>query len=100
MKLKSIITFSILISLSFSILHGFAFVTLDDNQCNVSEFVNELDAPTGVDDICDTHFKYHEASIFTTQIFLQNINKISELKLYNENYNAKINLNFIIPPIS
>ena len=101
MKLKSIITFSIFIALSFSIVHEFAFAAFDENQCSVSEFVNELDAPTGADDICDIHFEYHQATMFPTQnISIQNIDKTSEITLLNESYNHKTNLKFIIPPIS
>jgi len=65
MKFKNILTFSILLALSFSIIHEFAFAAFDENQCSVSEFINELDAPTGSDDICDTHHEYHHAIMIT-----------------------------------
>lgn len=101
MKLKSIITFSILFALSFSIVHEFAFATLDKEKCSVSEFVAELSAPTGSDDICDIHFEYHQSLIFpNAMIPLQKIQKTTELKLHNESYKFHTNLEIIIPPIA
>ena len=85
MKLKSIITFSILLALSFSIVHEFTFAALDENQCSVSEFVSEFDAPTGSDDICDIHYEYHQAYMFPSiDTSLLSIDKISELQLKKE----------------
>jgi len=100
MKLKSIITFSILIALSFSIVHEFAFAAFDENQCSVSEFVNELDAPTGADDICDIHYEYHQAYMFPNEnISIHKIDKLSELQIKKETYNQKITQDLIIPPL-
>ena len=99
MKLKSIITLSILIALSFSIVHEFAFTAFDENQCSASEFVNELDAPTGADDICDIHYEYHQAYMFSPQnTSLANIDKISNPILIKESYKFTLNLDLIIPP--
>ncbi len=101
MKLKSIITFSIILALSFSIVHEFAFAAFDKNQCSVSEFVNELDAPTGADDICDIHFEYHQAYMFPTPtLSIQKIDKISEPQTKKETYTKQTCLDLIIPPIS
>ena len=99
MKINSFITFSILIALSFSIVHEFAFAAFDENQCSVSEFVSELDAPTGADDICDIHYEYHQAYMFpNANISVQKIYKISELQIKKETYNIKITKDLIIPP--
>lgn len=101
MILKGLITFSILFAISFSITHEFTFTLLDEEKCTVTQFVNELNAPTGVDDLCDIHHEYHEALMFPqTNISIQKLNKISELVLHHENYNFLINLNIVIPPIA
>jgi len=100
MKLKNIITFSILIALSFSIVHEFAFAAFDENQCSVSEFISELDAPTGVDDICDIHYEYHQAFMYSNMdISIPEIDKISELQIKKETYNQKITQDLVIPPL-
>lgn len=101
MKLKSIITFSILIALSFSIVHEYAYTFLDDEQCSVNEYVAELDAPTGVDALCDTHHGYHNIDTFApNNTSMQDMEKISELILQNESYYFSINLELVIPPIA
>ena len=99
MKLKSIITFSILLALSFSIMHEFTFTLLDEEQCSVSDYVNELDAPTGVDELCDIHYEYHQAYMFPQkQFYMQNVDEISELIIEDKSYNFSLNLDLIIPP--
>ena len=101
MKLKSIITFSILLALSFSITHEFAYTFLDEEQCTVNEYVAELDAPTGVDELCDTHYEYHNIYTFSQDnIFIQDVDKTSELIIQNESYNFSINSDLVIPPIT
>lgn len=99
MKLKNIITFSILFALSFSIMHEFTFSMLDENQCTLSEYINEFDAPTGSDDICDIHYEYHQAFMFPSQnILLTTIEKQAKLQIYKESYTQKITQDLIIPP--
>ena len=101
MKFKNMITFSILIAFTFSIMHEYAFATLDENQCSISEFVAELDAPTGHDALCDTHFEYHNTYVLNDyDIATININKISQIIPYKDNYSFTLNLDLIIPPIS
>jgi len=101
MKLKSLITFSILLALSFSITHEFAYAFLDEEKCTVTEYVHELDAPTGVDALCDTHHEYHQAYMFPKEQFsTQNLDKASELIIQNESYQFSINSDLVIPPIA
>ena len=99
MKFKNIIIFSILFAFIFSMMHSFAFVALDKHQCSVSEFVDEMQAPVDCGDLCDTHFKYHQAYIFPiTNIPILKIEKISNLLIKKESYNKKITQDLIIPP--
>ena len=101
MRLKNIITFSVLFALSFSMVHEFVFSELDENKCSVSEYVLEFDAPTGADDICDIHFEYHQAAMFPQKSFsILDVDRISELIIKKESYDFSINQDLIIPPIS
>lgn len=65
MKLKSLITLSLLLAMSFSILHSYAFAFYDDEHCNTSEYVQEFEGPNlhessdSHNDICDIHYEYH-----------------------------------------
>lgn len=101
MKLKHVITFSVILALSFSIIHEYAFSILDENKCNVSEYITEFDAPNGSDDICDTHYEYHHASIFPPKnTSIQDIDKVSTQIIKKEEYNFSINPSLVIPPIA
>ena len=101
MKLKSIITFSILFALSFSIMHEFAFTMFEKNQCSVTEYVTELNEPIECGDVCDIHFKYHQAFMFpNTAISISKILKITKIHTKKESYNQQITLDSIIPPIA
>ena len=62
--MKIIITLALLFSFAFSTVHEFAFAMYDENHCSVNEYVEELNAPSNHDDICDTHFEYHHAAMF------------------------------------
>lgn len=101
MKLKSIITFSILIVLSFSIVHEFVFVEFDEHHCSASEFVTEFDAPNDCDDICDIHYKYHHAVMFQILVFpIEKSLKLTKLEFQNETYKFATIFEIIKPPIS
>lgn len=101
MKLKNIITFSILLALSFSALHEFAFADFEEEHCSISEYISEFEAPNDCGDICDIHYEYHEASMFPPKKFyMQNVDKISKSIMLKENYDFWVNLNLVIPPIS
>lgn len=98
--MKNIITLSILLALSFSIVHEFVFTSFDDNKCSVSEFVSELDAPTGSDDICDIHYEYHQAYIFAQeQTKTLHVERLSTLTILKESYNFSLNQDLVIPPL-
>lgn len=71
MKIKSIITLALLFSMSFSIVHEYAFAFYDEDHCNVSEYVYELQAPSSHGDICDVHFGYHATYILSSQYLHQ-----------------------------
>jgi len=99
MKTKNFVIFSLLCALSFSIVHEYVFTFYDNDHCNVSEYVAELDNSQHHGDICDIHFEYHLAYLLpSATISLQKIEKISELELQKESYTQKITQDLIIPP--
>jgi hypothetical protein len=97
--MKIIITLAILFSFAFSSVHEFAFAFYDNEHCSVSEYAQELESPSGHDDICDTHFEYHHATMFP-----QSSTKIQKIYLNNspsiqkENYFFLTSIDLFRPP--
>jgi hypothetical protein len=71
MKIKSIIILALLFAMNFSIVHEYVFAFYDENHCNVTEYVNELQAPSNHGDICDVHFGYHATYILPFKLIYQ-----------------------------
>ena len=63
--------FVLLISISFQVLHAFAFTEIEKNACTVEEYTQELSEPVNYGDVCDIHFEYHQS-----YILIDNINVI------------------------
>jgi len=61
--MRIFITLALLFSFAFSTVHEFAFAYYDTQHCSVSEYVQEINAPSSHGDICDIHFEYHQASL-------------------------------------
>jgi hypothetical protein len=112
MKIKSFITFSLLFAISFSIVHEYAFAFYDDEHCDTTEYVKEFQGPVAhdidshessahEDDICDTHFEYHQAFLLLPNATLfQDYDLRSNITLAKETYQFQTNQKFIKPPIS
>ena len=101
MKLNRLITFFLLFTLSFSVMHEFVLVQFDENQCNVNEFVQEINAPINSGDICDTHFEFHQVYLMPQNYFtLKMADKALSIKRKKENYTSFIPQTIIIPPIA
>lgn len=112
MKIKSFITLSLLLAISFSIVHEYAFAFYDDAHCNTTEYVQELQGPIthGIDshelskcedDICEIHFEYHQAFLLLPDpSLLQDHDLRSNIILTKETYQFQTNLKFIKPPIA
>jgi hypothetical protein len=111
MKIKSFVTFSLLLAISFSIVHEYAFAFYDEH-CNVTAYVEELQGSavcttvTGEscicdDDMCDIHFEYHQAFLLLSESALfQVYNLRSDIILTKESYQFQTHLKFIKPPIA
>ncbi len=111
MKIKSFITFSLLLAVSFSIVHEYAFAFYDDQHCNTAEYVQELQGPVTLEagphessghteDICDIHFEYHQAFLLLpVSSFFQDHDLRSPVVLTKETYLFQTHLKSIKPPI-
>jgi hypothetical protein len=101
MIIKSLITFSLLFVLGFSIVHEYVFAVYDNNHCTVSEYINEIEVPTSHDSICDIHFEYHQAFLLPQDIILIHSNDLSTNTIIRkESYLFQTYLDFFKPPIS
>jgi len=101
MNTKQLTTFFILIALSFSLVHEFAFTLYDEKKCNVSEYISELNAPVECGDICDIHYEYHQSYIATTYSLELNIlSQKRELSLEHSHYKFTTIQKIVIPPIA
>ena len=100
MKLKSLVTLSLLVVFGFSTLHEFAFAYFDDDHCTTTEYIAELDAPQNHGDICDIHFEYHQAYLLPENIIAQNPHTNTlKVQINKESYNFKVHSYFLKPPI-
>ena len=62
MNSRKLITLVLLLAMSFSTLHAFTITLLDDEHCNVSEYVQEIEqasSDTFSGDVCDIHHEFH-----------------------------------------
>jgi len=102
MKKNKLISLALLFVLSFSIVHEFAFMYLDNDHCSTTEYVSELDTPSEHGDVCDVHYKFHQASFFPTQtIVLPKVElKYTELALIKKSYYFNNPQELFKPPIS
>jgi len=100
-SMKIIMTWAILFSFAFSSVHEFAYAFYDEDPCSVSEYVDEIAAPSQHDDICDSHFEYHHAYILPQVNVLISQTDLNTKPLLNkESYTFQANLDFMKPPIS
>lgn len=111
MKIKSFITFFLLLAISFSIVHEYAFAFYDEHS-NVTAYVEELQgsaACTAVsselcicdNDMCDIHFEYHQAFLLLSESALLQVYTLrSDIILTKESYQFQTYLKFIKPPIA
>ena len=100
MKFKKLITMTLFLALTFSITHDFTFTLLDGDHCTTSEYVSEIETPSEHGDVCDVHYKFHQASFFPSQaIKLPKIElEYAELALVDESYYFNNPLELFKPP--
>ncbi len=78
---KKILTFVLLLAMSFQVVHAFVIDALDTHACEVSEYVVEFSQPISDDisgDICNIHSEFHNTFLVPPQMFLSHKITISE----------------------
>lgn len=101
MKIKSMLPLILLFVMSFSLVHEYVFASYDNNHCSVSEYISELEVPSGHGDICDIHYEYHHAYLLPQYSILAQMNSTNSLlSQKKESYIFQTNLKFFKPPIA
>ncbi|MCD6191019.1 MAG: hypothetical protein J7K14_05705 [Sulfurimonas sp.] len=102
MKRKNILTFLLLLSMSFSIVHAYAIDMLDTHECHVSEYVEEFSQPINDDisgDICNIHAAFHTSVIMPENIVISKKNSSYEKpQSFVKIYEYQSNENLLRPP--
>lgn len=100
MKEKKLVLLVLLLVMSFSLVHEFAFAYFDDDHCTTSEYIAELEGPTEHGDICDVHYEHHITYILTSiDIKFDSIHKSINKHSENTSYLFKTYSKTIKPPI-
>jgi len=102
MKTKKLLSFFLLLSMSFSVLHSFAIEALDTHQCHVGEYVQEFDKPINDElsgDICNIHHEFHTPFIIPEQALFTSNASISEQPLSTQDtHDYTQSQNLLRPP--
>jgi len=102
MKTKKVWSVLLLIAMSFSFLHDYAFNLLDNHQHSVQKYISELSAPTSnvAIDIDNIHFEFHMSYIIPAKLIsLQTVEGEDTLFIYNNVLRSWKYFNFFKPPI-
>ena len=90
-------------AMSFSTLHAFTISLLDDEHCNVSEYVQEIEqasSDTFSGDICDIHHEFHLLFLLPEPIVTaETLQRISTKIATAESYTFYLQNNVLQPPI-
>ena len=90
-------------AMSFSTLHAFTISLLDDDHCNVSEYVQEIEqasSDTFSGDICDIHHEFHVLFLLPDpQVTTHTLQNITAEIATAESYTFYLQNNVLQPPI-
>ena len=101
MNSKKIWLFALLIAMSYSVMHDYAFNILDDDRCSVQEYVSELSVPNSNTDgdLCDVHFEYHTSFLCPIELVsLPKMEKIEDFFIHNKIFLSRNFFDFFKPP--
>ncbi len=100
---RKLISIFLLMAISFSTLHAFTINLLDDDHCNVSEYIQEIEqasSDTFNGDICNIHHEFHVLfllpDILKTVYYTQS--EVTEISAA-ESYTFYLQNNVLQPPI-
>ena len=104
MNSRKLITLVLLLAMSFSTLHAFTITLLDDDHCNVSEYIQEIEqasSDTFSGDICDIHHEFHIPFLLPEPTLTSlNNQTISANISVTESYTFYLQNTILQPPIS
>jgi len=103
MNVRKLCSFLLLIAMSFSLVHDYEFVHLDDEHCSAQEYVHELTLPSSEldGDIHTTHFDHHISYILPLNIsVLSKIDKNNASFTNNTLFTSYNSFDFLKPPIA
>ena len=101
MKIKNIVTFLLLLSISFSVVHAYAIEILDTEESHLSGYILESShTDTKHDDkVCDIHNAFHTVFILPTNIILKKDISASQNPIFRpKNYTYNSLQNLLKPP--
>ena len=99
--MKNIVTFILLFSMSFSIVHAYAIEILDTDKSHLSEYILEASHTNTQhnDKICDIHNAFHTVFILPTNIIVDKDISTSQKPLFTpKNYTYNSLQNLLRPP--
>jgi len=103
MNPKKVLSILLLVAMSYSMVHDYAFLFHDDHH-SVEEYVSQLEIPVtdSVDnDLHDTHFEYHMSYICQSKLVsFSDIEKEETVFPHNEIIYSRNSFNFLKPPIA
>ncbi len=100
MKKETLVTLALLFVIGFSIVHGFAFASFDNDHCSTTQYVAQLDNSQDHGDICDIHFKYHQMYLLSENFIVPKLQTNSiKMIIDKESYNLSTYPTFLKPPI-
>jgi hypothetical protein len=101
MKLKNIVILSLIVSISFSIMHAYALNDINTNEhCTIEQYITEIQTPVNHGDICDIHFELHQTFLPLEKLCLNYIKHNLEKNIIKkEFYTFFNNKEFLKPPI-
>jgi len=100
---RKIISILLLMAVSFSTLHAFTIVLLDEDHCSVIEYVQEIEQASSSEfsgDVCDVHHEFHVLYLLPepTETLL-NTQGISTNISMTESYTFYLQNTILQPPI-
>ncbi len=104
MKTRKLIGIILLMAMSFSTLHAFTISLLDDDHCNVSEYVQEIEqasSDTLSGDVCDIHHAFHVPFLLPHELQLSHETpKQSKHAISDLTYSFTLQNTLFQPPIT